>query len=845
MTSIDYSLCEQEAIHIPGLIQPHGYAISFDVEALTVTGVSANLLHLFIGTPLQECLDEDLLSGILKWLNEKESKKFVVFDIDLPQLGLFHQDLLLTANTDEALIELLPSIESDKHTCIQTRLGEVSTRIAMAPSIEMMCQYMTEEILKLTGYDRVMVYRFDRDYNGRVIAETLQSDPSITSYLNLNFPASDIPAQARELYRKNLIRVIVDSDYRPVDFMRSPALPRLDMTYSHLRSISPVHIEYLHNMGVKATMTISILVEGNLWGLIACHHTQPLSASLRMIHLCETFGEIFSALLTTRIESDFQKRQTHLLTRLESMSEHFQNEKHPTSAFEEAVSAYDSTLISLLNADGFVLFAPHFFHQLGKYAHREEISVLTASLESHLIHNMFMTSSLAEVFPHFPELWLQRYAGLVIIKTMIPEPLYWIWIRQEQSFTLTWSGNPNEKGYINDGGGISPRKSFAAYKEIIRYRSSEWDDAERDFLPLLLNTFEHLGNSFATKSTNRQQARTIEALEEEKSLHYAQLLESLIELIEQRDAYTAGHTRRVAHYCDIIGRVMNLDAPLHSTLYEAAVLHDIGKVVVPDAILLKPGKLSEHEYHLIQEHVNTGFRLLTKINYYRPLAEIIRHHHEKYDGTGYPNGLSGDEIPITSHIMMVADAIDAMTTNRIYQPRRSMREAIDEIIRYRGIWYHPDVADAAAASLHLLEGDLLSTQVPLTPIEHARFAYYFKDRLSDAYNETYLKMIIENQIPEKSFPVYALVEINGMSAFNASRGWHSGDELLRSVSLTLFKLAPNDNIFRVFGDDFIVGFSSESEYDYFISRLPSHVETITLAVRRLERANVKTLLEDR
>lgn len=844
MPSIDYSLCEREAIHIPGLIQPHGYALSFSIPTLIITGNSANIPLPLLGQPLHKVFDESLFHIITEWLEKNETGKLVVFDLSVPKIFDANLDMLLTRNNDdESLIEFLVSDESDKHTCLRTRLGEASARLASTSSIEKMCHYMTQEVQKLTGYDRVMVYRFDKDYNGCVIAEALHEN--IDSYLDLNFPSSDIPAQARELYRKNLIRVIVDSDYLPVDFFRSPFLEPLDMTYSHLRSISPVHIEYLHNMGVKATMTISILIDGHLWGLIACHHTHPFPQSLRLVHLCETFGEIFSALLKTRLEAEKEKQKTKLLTRLESISERFQNETYTGREFCDVISDYSSLFLSLFNADSFFIFSPSRFYSFGNLCQREEIALLSASLESHLTNNIFMTDSLERIFSHFPQILLEKYAGLIILKTTIPETLYWGWVRHEQNLTLTWSGNPNEKGYLNDQGGISPRKSFAAFKEIVRYKSMDWNDAEKEFIPILINTIDHLAETFKTQMQNVQQAKKIELLEEEKSLHYSQLLESLIELIEQRDAYTAGHTRRVAHYCDIIGRVLELDTKSHSQLYEAAILHDIGKVVVPDAVLLKPEKLTQHEFTLIQEHVNTGFRLLDKISYYRPLAEIVRNHHEKYDGSGYPRGLKKDEIPITSHIMMVADAIDAMTSNRIYQPRRSMREAIDEIIRYRGIWYHPDVADAAAASLHLLEGDLISTQIPLTPMEYARFAYYFKDRLSEAYNEAYLSMVIENQIPEKHFPYFALVELNGMSAFNASFGWHTGDNVIRSIALTLFKIAPTENIFRVFGDDFIVGLSSESEYDYFISQLPSRIETITLSVRCLKTTQVKMLLKER
>jgi len=189
--------------------------------------------------------------------------------------------------------------------------------------------------------------------------------------------------------------------------------------------------------------------------------------------------------------------------------------------------------------------------------------------------------------------------------------------------------------------------------------------------------------------------RALLELEAEKAYNYEQTLFAFIEMIEDRDTYTAGHSQRVAHYSKLIAQAMNFNDKECEQVYRAGILHDIGKIATPDTVLLKPGKLSRLEYKLIQEHVSVSHELLCKIPMFSDMAEIIFCHHERYDGKGYPNGLKGDDVPPLAQIMIVADAFDAMTTNRIYKGRKDVETAVAELLSLSGKQFHPNVVCVA------------------------------------------------------------------------------------------------------------------------------------------------------
>ncbi|MCX6052303.1 MAG: response regulator [Campylobacterales bacterium] len=286
--------------------------------------------------------------------------------------------------------------------------------------------------------------------------------------------------------------------------------------------------------------------------------------------------------------------------------------------------------------------------------------------------------------------------------------------------------------------------------------------------------------------------------------NYEKTLLSMVEMIEDRDTYTAGHSKRVAQYCQKIAQQMGYGEEECAIIYQAGILHDIGKVATPDAVLLNPKGLNEIEYKLIQEHVEVGYKLLGHIPMFASLAEIVHSHHERFDGNGYPRGVQGNEIHPLSRIMMVADAFDAMTTNRIYKARKSVQEALDELIGLKSLQFHPEVVDYALVALKDITIDENISQVPRTKLEQERFAYFYKDRLTNVYNQNYLEIVLMKNSYEKEFKTMDILFLNHFSTYNKQSGWDKGDTFLHVLALSLNEYFKNSLVFRIFGDDFVV-----------------------------------------
>lgn len=299
-----------------------------------------------------------------------------------------------------------------------------------------------------------------------------------------------------------------------------------------------------------------------------------------------------------------------------------------------------------------------------------------------------------------------------------------------------------------------------------------------------------------------QEKKQLEVEQQERDVeNYRQVLFSMLDIVEKRDSYTAGHTRRVAEYAVMIAKVMQVSTQQQDMLYESAIMHDIGKVSTPDTILLKPGKLTNQEFEIIQNHLTYGYEILRRIEAFKEHAEIMRNHHERYDGQGYPRGLKGDEIPLLSHILIVVDAFDAMTSGRTYQRRKSLDDALFELIQLKGKQFDPDVVDAAVPVL--LTKGLIPSPAPQVQdeFEQARLAYYFQDPLTKLHNQNYLPHVLTY---ESSFRCCYFVELIGFSAFNRKHGWAAGDEKLIAISNSLQRMFPEAILFRVFGDDFLI-----------------------------------------
>jgi putative nucleotidyltransferase with HDIG domain len=307
---------------------------------------------------------------------------------------------------------------------------------------------------------------------------------------------------------------------------------------------------------------------------------------------------------------------------------------------------------------------------------------------------------------------------------------------------------------------------------------------------------------FALNSFTQQEQ--INTLHEDRVKSYQNFIDAMVNMIEQRDSYTAGHTVRVAHYAELIAREMELPEKEIQKLVESAKLHDIGKVVTPDSILLKPGKLSKLEYELIKEHARAGYEVLSNVHLYKELADIMIDHHERYDGSGYPDGKKRGEISLLGYIMAVADSFDAMTTNRIYKPRKEVDESLIELNELSGIWYHPAVVNAAVKVLADVRVDTSINQMGSSALEEERMSYFFKDRMTKLYNEDYFTMTLNGRARHPKPNRLWIISLVNFHHYNKAHGWERGNGLIAEFAEYLSQKLPDYQIFRIWGDRFAI-----------------------------------------
>ncbi len=283
-----------------------------------------------------------------------------------------------------------------------------------------------------------------------------------------------------------------------------------------------------------------------------------------------------------------------------------------------------------------------------------------------------------------------------------------------------------------------------------------------------------------------------------------EVLEMLTAMVEEKDLYTAGHSKRVAMYSVRIAEALGLSEEEQKTIYQAGLLHDIGKILTPESVLLKPRKFNRSEYTIIKNHSADGERMVLFISSFTQYAKIIRHHHERYDGDGYPDGLKGEAIPLLSRIMSIADAFDAMTTNRIYKTRKPFDKVVAEIKKHAGSQFDPAIVRQSLDVLASFQNQIAASQGPENTLHEERFAYFFKDVLTNAYSGEYLNLFLQKNKASHRFGCCYFVQLHHMSAYNERYGWKCGDELLREMVLRIKVLFHSTFVFRVFGDDFVV-----------------------------------------
>ncbi len=332
-------------------------------------------------------------------------------------------------------------------------------------------------VRELTGFDRVMVYRYDEDYNGEVVAECKRED--LNSFLGLHYPSTDIPAQARALYEKNWLRLIDDVNYTPAPLVPSvdPEIGTpLDLTHATLRSVSPIHIEYLQNMGVHASMSISLLRHGRLWGLIACHHyAGPHLPPFGTRAAAEFLGSTLSLRLVDRFEGDQLHKRLAAQAVLAKLSAAALDDREPLSA--ALLGAPD--LLDLVTADGVVVDIQGDYRTLGSVPPPHIVSAVAAWARG-AGDEIASTDCL---FHEVPDLNLEQQLAAGALALNLPDRQCAIWFRREVLRSVDWGGDPHNKTVVVGDGDevrLSPRKSFDRWREIVRQRSDPWALSETE-----------------------------------------------------------------------------------------------------------------------------------------------------------------------------------------------------------------------------------------------------------------------------------------------------------------------------------------------------------------------------
>jgi len=323
------------------------------------------------------------------------------------------------------------------------------------------------------------------------------------------------------------------------------------------------------------------------------------------------------------------------------------------------------------------------------------------------------------------------------------------------------------------------------------------------FLMLIIFIISFILSKFLEKMFYRYKKELVNK-EHETVDNYQKTIVSLVELIEKRDFYTAGHSRRVSQYAIIIAKAMNINAQDISMLEQIGLLHDIGKVGIPDSILLKPGRLDKSEFEIIKSHAAIGYDVISKIPMFKEFSNIILSHHEKYNGSGYPNGLKGDEIPLLASILAIADSFDAMTSTRVYNKTKTKEEAIRELEECSGVFFDPKVVKIAKKVLQNVDIHVHSQakQLPKTVIERERFAYFFKDSLTNFSNENYLNLLLQQGLEE--YKCINLIYTQKFSEYNKKYGWEKGNEFLIYLSQLIANNYNIQEVFRFHGSNFLL-----------------------------------------
>ncbi|EIT68721.1 MULTISPECIES: ATP-binding protein [Hydrocarboniphaga] len=478
--------CDREPIHVPGAIQPHGYWFCLNEFALTIAQLSENVRELagkaadeLLGRPIADLLSQSSLERLHRAVT---AGGLLDRPLYLGHMSVREQlmDAIVHRHDGLLILEIEPAA-SDDESSFGTMYPLVRSFVAslqQTESVIELCELAARETRRITGFGRVLVYRFNDEGHGHVLGESLE--PGYESYLDLYFPASDIPKQARELYRSNHIRLIADAHYVP-----SPLVPALnpitkkptDLRYSGLRSVSPVHVQYLKNMRTLASMSISIIVRGELWGLISCHHESARKPPFDIRTACEHLGQILSLQIEAKEERSEATHSLELRRKMVSLLSSMTDSDN----FVSGLAANAEAFLGFAEASGAAIISGGRCLRLGDAPNEPAIFALVDWIGDRALEGIFSTHQLASEYDGAAALG-HHIAGVLAISISQLHQHFLIWFRPEVVQTVRWAGNPakavDPESSSETVQRLRPRSSFESWVETVRGRSLPWRRSE-------------------------------------------------------------------------------------------------------------------------------------------------------------------------------------------------------------------------------------------------------------------------------------------------------------------------------------------------------------------------------
>lgn len=548
--SADPDACAREPIHIPGAIQPHGVLLVADRTTQEISHAAGDVAGLlgrqaWIGRTLGEVLGDELADRIAQVTQSDAGGSYAGHTGSL--------DVSAHVDGDRLLVEVEPGLATAlPATAILGQLENAGAAFERALNLKGLCERAAIEFRRLTGFDRVMIYRFLDADAGAVLAEDRAE--GMPSFLNHHFPGSDIPAQARALYVRNLVRVIPDVAYEPAPLEPAWTGPPLDMSDCALRSVSPVHMQYLRNMGVGASASISVVKDGLLWGLIACHHATPKLMPFDVRAAARTLAGGLARQIRAKEDAETYRERLRLRGLEDEVTSRFTRAGGLDAHLAEGVVE----LRRMLDADGVAMLRAGILHMDG--VHPPETQVLAMArwaLQRGL--DPVVTDRLADVFPD-AEAFQAQASGLLSLVVSADEPFVILWFRAEEVEVVNWAGNPHKAVNLGPGETLTPRSSFEAWRQTVHGRSRRWTLAEVDAATRVRETLLEARSHRRLQELNTRLSETVA----EKDALLAQK-EMLIKEVNHR---IQNSLQLVSSFLGLQSRSMG-DPKLHTAFEEA------------------------------------------------------------------------------------------------------------------------------------------------------------------------------------------------------------------------------------------------------------------------------------